>query len=61
MIREALINRYLSMMMPNASEEQEQWQRDFFETKSEDELRKILNDCYDLEKRWGKGNKKKYK
>lgn len=60
-MKDALIARYMRMMMPNVSEEMADIQIAFLETKTEDELRQVINDCYDLEKRWGRGKKKKRK
>ena len=44
--------------MPSVSEEIAEAQQRFMEGKTEDELRQIINDCYDLEKRWRKKRKK---
>lgn len=58
-MKDALIARYMRMMMPSVSEEIAEAQWRFLETKTEDELRQIINDCYDLEKRWRKKRKKR--
>ena len=57
-MKDALIARYMRMMMPSVSEEIAEAQQRFMEGKTEDELRQIINDCYDLEKRWRKKRKK---
>lgn len=58
-MKDALITRYMRMMMPSVSEEIAEAQQRFMEDKTEDELRQIINDCYDLEKRWRKKRKKR--